>query len=206
MWITLNARLRPLDRGTRYEIPLQEVLDARAPGSRVTGGGTLLTTEREPLVSDIDLDVEGEAREVPGLVIAALEAAGAPKGSRARLDESDPVTFGVTEGVAIYLNGTDLPDEVYASGDVNDLIAALRLGRRGRHAIPLGRPARNGGLPVRLVRRADGRADRRRAGPVPARTALPGSPASPHTAVKKLTCQHGIFPKLDTQADRRSAA
>jgi hypothetical protein len=26
---------------------------------------------------------------------------------------------------AVYLNGTDLPDEVYASGDVNDLIAAL---------------------------------------------------------------------------------
>jgi len=40
MWITLNARLRPLDRGVRYEIPLQEVLDARAPGSRVTGAGT----------------------------------------------------------------------------------------------------------------------------------------------------------------------
>ena len=35
------------------------------------------------------------------------------------------MTFGVTEGLAVYLNGTDLPGEVYASGDVNDLIAAL---------------------------------------------------------------------------------
>ncbi len=43
MWITLNARLRPQDRGSRYEIPLREVLAARAPGSRVTGAGTLLT-------------------------------------------------------------------------------------------------------------------------------------------------------------------
>jgi len=133
MWITLNARLRPLDRGARYEIPLQELLDAAAPGSRVTGAGTLLTAEREPVVSDIDLDVEGDAHEVLGLVTAALEAAGAPKGSRARLDEGDPVTFGGTEGLAVYLNGTDLPGEVYATGDINDLIAALleRLGAEG---------------------------------------------------------------------------
>ncbi len=43
------------------------------------------------------------------------------------------MTFGVTEGLAVYLNGTDLPDEVYAAGDPNDLIAALleRLGAKG---------------------------------------------------------------------------
>ena len=133
VWITLNARLRPLDRGARYEDPLQEVLDASMPGSEVSGGGTLLSAEREPQVSDIDLDLEGDAREALGLVTAALEAAGAPKGSRVRLDEGDPVPFGVTEGLAIYLNGTDLPDEVYAGSDVNDLIAALRecLGAEG---------------------------------------------------------------------------
>src|SRR5262249_7069161 len=51
---------------------------------------------------------------------------GAPKGSTARLDEHEPVTFGVTEGLAIYLNGTDLPDEVYANSDINDLVAAVR--------------------------------------------------------------------------------
>jgi hypothetical protein len=133
MQVTFNARLRPLDRVARYEDPLQEVLNASMPGSEVSGGGTLLSAEREPLVSDIDLSVEGDALEAPGLVIAALEAAGAPKGSRVRLDESDPVPFGVTEGLAVYLNGTDLPREVYASSDVNDLIAALleRLGTDG---------------------------------------------------------------------------
>jgi hypothetical protein len=103
------------------------------PGSRVTGAGTLLSAEREPLVSEIDLDVEGDAREALELVTGALEAAGAPKGSRARLDEGGLVPFGVTEGLAVYLNGTDLPDEVYASSDINDLIAALsgRLGAEG---------------------------------------------------------------------------
>src|ERR1019366_5733371 len=107
MSITLNARLRPLDRGARYEIPLQEILGVSMPGSRVTGAGTLLSAERE--------------------------AAGAPKGSRVRLGESGPVPFGVTEGLAVYLNGTDLPGEVYASSDIDELIAALSgaLGNEG---------------------------------------------------------------------------
>jgi hypothetical protein len=133
IWITLNARLRPLDRGARYEDPLQEAIEAAVPGSQVSGGGTLLSAEREPLVSDIDLEVAGDAREVTGLVTRALEAAGAPKGSQARLEVGDTVPFGVTEGLAVYLNGTDLPAHVYASSDINDLIAALleRLGAEG---------------------------------------------------------------------------
>jgi hypothetical protein len=35
------------------------------------------------------------------------------------------VTFGTTEGVGVYLNGTELPDEVYQTNDVNELIARL---------------------------------------------------------------------------------
>lgn len=133
LWITINARLRPLDRGALYEDPLQAVLDVRAPGSRVTGGGTLLTADREPACCDIDLDIEGDGPTVLKLVTATLEKAGAPKGSTARHDEREPVTFGVTEGLAVYLNGTDLPDEVYATSDVNDLVAALldNLGTEG---------------------------------------------------------------------------
>jgi len=133
MSISLNARLRPLDRGARYEIPLKEILSTSMPGSRVTGAGTLLSAEREPLASDIDLDIEGDAPQALDLVTGTLEAAGAPRGSRARLDEGGPVPFGVTEGLAIYLNGTDLPGEVYASSDINDLIATLsaRLGTEG---------------------------------------------------------------------------
>ena len=157
MSITLNARLRPLDRGARYEIPLQEILGVSMPGSRVTGAGTLLSAEREPLVSDIDLDVDGDAPEALELVTAALEAAGAPKGSRVRLGESGPVPFGVTEGLAVYLNGTDLPGEVYASSDIDELIAALsgRPRQRGRHAVLVEGPARNGAVPVRPVRMAE---------------------------------------------------
>ena len=134
LWITINARLRPLDRGGRYENPLQSALDARLPGSKVTGAGTSLTADREPAFSDIDLDIEGDRATALQLAIATLEAAGAPKGSRARLDGDEPVTFGVTEGLAVYLNGTDLPAEVYATNDVNHLVAALldSLGSEGQ--------------------------------------------------------------------------
>jgi hypothetical protein len=129
----LNARLRPLDRGSHYEDPLEEVLAVQAPGCAITGGGTQLGVDREPVFSDIDLDVEGDPNEVLALVIATLEAAGAPKGSKARTDAGDEIFFGVTEGVAIYLNGTDLADEVYANSDGHAVIAALneRLGPEG---------------------------------------------------------------------------
>jgi hypothetical protein len=126
LYITLNARLRPLDRGDRYEDPLMEVLEQRAPGSEVTGGGTLIGSDGEPQNSDIDLDLEGDPEAGLGLVIGTLESLGAPKGSKARLGDADPVLFGTTEGLGLYLNGTDLPDEVYATSDVNELIERLR--------------------------------------------------------------------------------
>lgn len=134
IFINLNARLRPLDRGDVYEDPLQAVLDVEAPGSEVTGGGTLLSADHEPTCCDIDMDVEGDGPTVLELVTTTLEKAGAPKGSTIQLDENEPVPFGVTEGLAIYLNGTDLPDEVYATSDVNDLVAALldSIGAEGR--------------------------------------------------------------------------
>jgi hypothetical protein len=36
------------------------------------------------------------------------------------------VPFGSTEGIGVYLNGTDLTEEVYRTSDVNELIARLR--------------------------------------------------------------------------------
>jgi hypothetical protein len=123
--ITLNARLRPLDRQRLYGDPLRQVLASQAPGCEITGSGTQLGPDREPMFSDIDLDVEGDPEAVLALVISTLEAAGAPKGSRAQLDDGEVVPFGVTEGLAIYLNGTDLPDEVYANSDGIAVVAAL---------------------------------------------------------------------------------
>jgi len=132
--ITLNARLRPLDRGAIYEDPLQEVLDVRSPGSEISGGGTLMKPGGEPASCDVDIDLEGDPEAGLALVIETLLTLGAPKGSTARLEGSEPITFGAAEGVGVYLNGADLPDSVYATSDVNDLITQLneRLGAVGR--------------------------------------------------------------------------
>jgi hypothetical protein len=132
LYVTLNARLRPLDRGDRYEDPLMEVLEERAPGSEVTGGGTLMGSDGEPQNCDIDLELEGDPASGLALVIGTLESLGAPKGSTARMGD-DEVCFGRTEGLGLYLNGTDLPDEVYATSDINELIERLHecLGEEG---------------------------------------------------------------------------
>jgi hypothetical protein len=131
--IRLNARLRPLDRGDRYEDPLQNVLDERAAGSEITGGGTMLDANREPAWSDISVDLTVDPAAGLATAVAALESFGAPKGSTATLDGGEPVPFGTFEGVGLYLNGTDLPAEVYTDNDVNELLATLlgRLGEEG---------------------------------------------------------------------------
>jgi hypothetical protein len=133
--ITLNARLRPLDRA-RYEDLLEHLLAKKHPGSEITGGGTLLSPAREPLYCDIEIDanLDSGLETLANVMVELLEVAGAPKGSRIEVDDAPPAEFGVTEGLAIYLNGTDLPHEVYASNDVNDLITAIhdRLGDAGR--------------------------------------------------------------------------
>jgi hypothetical protein len=131
--INLKARLQPMHRGDIYEDPLQDLLDARMPGSVITGGGTLMSPEGEPQSSDIDLDLEGDAEAGVAMIIEALQSFGAPKGSTVRVGEGEPVSCGVTEGIGLYLNGTDLSDDVYADNDVNELIERLleRLGTEG---------------------------------------------------------------------------
>jgi hypothetical protein len=133
IYVTLNARLRPLDRGEHFEDPLEDLLKKRGVKATITGGGTLLSADREPSNCDIDLEVRGDGAGALEVVIDVLEKLGAPVGSKARVANGEPVSFGKTEGIGIYLNGTDLPDEVYASSDVNELIASLgdRLGDAG---------------------------------------------------------------------------
>jgi hypothetical protein len=129
VFVTLNARLMPLDRGDRFEDRVEEILSGKFREVELTGGGTQMNEKREPSSSDIDLSVKGNVDEVLAAVVAALERLGAPKGSTIRVRASDgterTARFGVTEGIAIYLNGTDLPDEVYQRSDVNELVARL---------------------------------------------------------------------------------
>ena len=122
----LNARVQPVHRGSVYEDPLDELLAQHAPGSSVVGGGTAFTPETGPLSCDTEVQLAGDPGDTLDLVIRILEHLGAPIGSWAQLGGGEKIPFGRTHGFALVLDGTGLPDEVYANNDVNDLIGALQ--------------------------------------------------------------------------------
>ena len=114
----LNARAQPLDRAEVFEGPLDEILQAAGTG-QVTGGGTMLGTDGEIEFCDLEITVQGATEATLDAIREALEGLGAPKGSRLIWnDGANELEFGSLEGLAVYLNGTDLPDEVYEQSDL----------------------------------------------------------------------------------------
>lgn len=115
----LNARAQPLDRGEVYEDPLNDILQAAGTGE-VTGGGTMLGTEGEIEFCDLEITVPEATDAVIAVIREALERLGTPKGSTLIWNDGESeLEFGTFEGLAVYLTGTDLPDEVYQQSDVN---------------------------------------------------------------------------------------
>jgi hypothetical protein len=130
----LNARAQPLDRGEVFEDPLGDILQAAGMG-QVTGGGTQLGEEGEIEFCDIEITVAEATDAVLGAIRRALEGLGAPKGSRLIWnDGASELEFGAFEGLAVYLNGTDLPDAVYEQSDLNVVYDELNklVGDEGR--------------------------------------------------------------------------
>ncbi|SCZ72810.1 hypothetical protein SAMN04488118_11543 [Epibacterium ulvae] len=120
----LNARVQPIDRGDYFEDPLDEVLRSSGLGE-VTGGGTQLTDEPDGIeFCDVEIVVNDASKGTLGTIIDTLEQLGAPKGSLLKVStEQDAIRFGKLEGLALFLNGTDLPDEVYAASDINNIVS-----------------------------------------------------------------------------------
>lgn len=73
--VHLNARLR-VEHRHHCEDFLQEVLDMRAAGSTVTGAGTELSPQGEPLSCDIEIDIAGDPDAAVTAIVQALEATG----------------------------------------------------------------------------------------------------------------------------------
>ena len=113
----LNERTQPMDRGARYEDVLDEFLKKRGLGE-VTGGGSQLAATGEIDYCDIEISLTDAPDDALSVLAQALEMLGAPKGSKL-MSENREQAFGRNEGLAIYLNGTDLPDHVYKECDVN---------------------------------------------------------------------------------------
>ena len=73
---------------------------------------------------DIEIDLYEDQKGLEWLK-GLLNNIGIPKGSVIQGVEP-PINVGTLEGLAIYLNGTDLPQEVYSSCDVNYVIDQLQ--------------------------------------------------------------------------------
>ena len=119
--LNLNARLQPMHRGD-LEDALDEVLEKLDIGF-VDGGGTLMSPSGEVKSCDIELALNDDSEETIAELEKILEALGIPTGSKLLWIGADDETIerpvGSLEGMALYLNGTDLPDEVYESCDIN---------------------------------------------------------------------------------------
>ncbi len=129
-----NAKILPLDRGDRYEDPLAEALSGNGY-AEITGGGTGQLPNGEIDFCGIDIDLHNVEQGAP-FICEFLSNRGAPRGSVLEYEvngEKVELPFGFLEGLAIYLNGTDLPDEVYEKCDVNELYDEINrlLGDRG---------------------------------------------------------------------------
>jgi hypothetical protein len=121
----LYEHIEPIDRGDRYEDPLQAALEEAGIG-RVTGGGSQL--DELGAITYVDIEIElANLDDALRIVADALEAAGAPQGSELILASDERVLrdFGKLQCLAIYLDGTSLPDEVYAQLDFDAVVEEI---------------------------------------------------------------------------------
>ena len=121
----LYEHIEPIDRGERYEDPLDAVL-AQTNIGRVTGGGSQLNELGGIQYADIEIELSNLDGAL-SVVVDALEKAGAPQGSEL-IDMSDSRIlrqFGRQQCLAIFLDGTTLPDEVYADLDFDAVVTEL---------------------------------------------------------------------------------
>lgn len=116
----------PLDRGDRYEDPLDKVLEEESLGETCGGGSSMSDTYG---IESVDIEIRLKDLEC-GLpvIVDVLESRGAPIGSILRYSSNNEIQtleFGVAECLAIVLDGTTLPDEVYDDSDINDMISEM---------------------------------------------------------------------------------
>lgn len=132
--IHLNARLQPMHRFEAFEDPLDQWL-RKGDRGELSGGGSSFTPELGVLSCDIELRVSALDETFIAELAEHLDALGAPVGSKLVFHDSGyEMAIGASAGLALHLNGTDLPDEVYASTSADDLIEMLNqaLGEDGK--------------------------------------------------------------------------
>lgn len=119
----LYEYIEPIDRGNRYEDPLHAVLESAQAGA-VTGGGSQLNESGQIEFADVEIELANLDAAID-LVAHTLEGAGAPRGSEIHHEGKVVREFGRQQCLAVYLDGTSLPDEVYANLDFDDVVTKI---------------------------------------------------------------------------------
>ena len=125
--IQLNEKIMPIDRGEIYEEPLDEFLRTNAY-AEVTGGGTMQAESGEIEFCDMEVLIYkgNDIEKIITEIISKLEIWGAPKGSHIEIQNTEEkITFGRKEGLAIYLDGLNLPENVYRECDSNFVLSEV---------------------------------------------------------------------------------
>jgi hypothetical protein len=121
--LQLNARLLPIDRGEFFEDPINEALEDSNCGT-TDGGGTMQQATGEIEFCDIEILLKDNNMENVDKLLQIIDRIGVPKGSFL-LGDGFEKSVGTLEGLALYLNGTELTEEVYQNCDINYVIEKI---------------------------------------------------------------------------------
>lgn len=130
--LNFNMKLQPMDRG-EIEDAFDEFLKTLKVGY-VDGGGTLLSENGEIKSCDIELALKKHDPNTLNKIIKAIEEMGVAKGSKL-IGKKTEYPMGTLDGLALYLNGTELGAEVYKAYNSDDLLEQLNniMGDKGRY-------------------------------------------------------------------------
>lgn len=118
----LNARFQPADR-FELEDAIEATLEKLELGE-VDGGGTAMSPSGEISSCDIEMCLKDNSQETIDKLSYILNRFGIPKGSKLKYENGE-VNVGTMEGLGLYLNGTNLPQETYKNCDINYVIEKI---------------------------------------------------------------------------------
>ncbi len=123
--LNLNLRLQPMHRH-HLEDELQEILEKEELGE-VTGGGTLLDPQTGEIIScDIQILLNEDKKDNINHLVELINKIRIPKDSTLLcMASEDKIEVGTLEWLAYYSNGTELPDEIYESCDINHVVEQM---------------------------------------------------------------------------------
>ena len=123
--VRIQARLQDDQRAEVIDALFEALLARVSPPSRVTGSELVVGVHGEPRAVLAHLEVAPVDAERVVAAFLDLED-GLPQGSRVEINGAS-APFGRLQGLAVYLNGTQLDADAYTQGDLQATVDALTL-------------------------------------------------------------------------------